>query len=53
MLHGRLAATREDVQALAAPVLRHRLLLSFLAEAEQRQTDEVVQLLLQRVPAPG
>ena len=53
LLHGRLAATREDVQALAAPVLRHRLLLSFLAEAEQRQTDEVVQLLLQRVPAPG
>jgi hypothetical protein len=37
LLHGRLAATREDVRALAAPVLRHRLLLSFAAEAEQRQ----------------
>src|SRR5690606_32713681 len=33
LLHGRLAATREDVAALAAPVLRHRLLLSFAAEA--------------------
>lgn len=53
LLHGRFAATREDIQALAAPVLRHRLLLSFLAEAEQRSTDEVVSLLLQRVPAPG
>ena len=36
LLHGRLAATREDVAALAAPVLRHRLLLSFAAEADGR-----------------
>ena len=34
LMHGRLAATREDVAALAAPVMRHRLLLSFAAEAE-------------------
>ncbi len=53
LLHGRLAATREDVQALAAPVLRHRLLLSFAAEAEQRRTDEVVAALLAGVPFPG
>ncbi len=53
LLHGRLAATREDVRALAAPVLRHRLLLSFAAEAEQRQADEVVQALLDGVPFPG
>jgi MoxR-like ATPase len=53
LLHGRLAATREDVHALAAPVLRHRLLLSFAAEAEQRSTDDVVALLLQAMPAPA
>ena len=53
LLRGRLAATREDVQALAAPVLRHRLLLSFTAEAEQRSTDEVVQALLRALPGPG
>jgi hypothetical protein len=35
LLQGRFAATREDVQALAAPVMRHRLLLSFAAEAER------------------
>ena len=52
LLHGRLAATREDVHALAAPVLRHRLLLSFAAEAEQRSTDEVVAVLLRALPAP-
>jgi MoxR-like ATPase len=53
LLHGRFAATREDVQALAAPVLRHRLLLSFAAEAERRSTDDVVAALLRAVPYPA
>ena len=53
LLHGRLAATRDDVRALAAPVLRHRLLLSFAAEAEQRSADEVVQALVDGVPFPS
>ncbi|HEY6545822.1 MAG TPA: MoxR family ATPase [Dokdonella sp.] len=52
LIHGRLAATREDVDALAAPVLRHRLLLSFAAEAEQRSSDDVVAALLRAMPAP-
>ena len=43
----------EDVQALAAPVMRHRLLLSFAAEAEQKSADDVVAALLQAVPFPG
>jgi len=50
LLHGRLAATREDVVAMAAPVLRHRILLSFAAEAEQKTTDDVVVALLRDVP---
>ena len=53
LLHGRYAATREDVLALTAPVMRHRLLLSFAAEAEQKDADDVVAALLQAVPAPG
>ncbi len=53
LLHGRFAATREDVQALAAPVMRHRLLLSFAAEAEQKSADDVVAALLRAVPWPG
>lgn len=52
LLHGRLAATRDDVKALAAPVLRHRLLLSFAAEAEQKSSDDVVAALLGALPAP-
>jgi MoxR-like ATPase len=50
LLHGRLAATREDIVALAAPVMRHRLLLSFAAEAEQKSADDVVAVLLRSVP---
>jgi MoxR-like ATPase len=50
LLHGRLAATRDDVQALAMPVLRHRLLLSFAAEADGRTAQDVVAALLAEVP---
>jgi MoxR-like ATPase len=53
LLHGRFAATREDVLALAGPVLRHRLLLSFTAEAEQKGPDDVIEALLDAVPPPG
>src|SRR5262245_37523777 len=53
LLHGRYAATRDDVTALAAPVLRHRLLLSFAAEAEQRSADDIVAFLLRSVPYPA
>jgi MoxR-like ATPase len=52
LLHGRYAATREVVHALAAPVLRHRLLLSFAAEAERRTGNDVVAALLRAVPSP-
>ncbi len=50
LLHGRLAATREDVLALAAPVMRHRLLLSFAAEADQKSADDVIEALLRALP---
>jgi MoxR-like ATPase len=53
LLHGRFAATREDVTALVAPVMRHRLLLSFAAEAEQKTADDLVAVLLRELPAPG
>ncbi|WP_400192591.1 AAA family ATPase [Hymenobacter sp. B81] len=52
LLHGRFAATLEDVRQLAAPVLRHRLLLNFQAEADQLTPDHAVQALLQHYPAP-
>ena len=53
LLHGRFAATREDVAVLAAPVLRHRLLLSFAAEAEGKSADDIVAALLGDLPPPA
>ncbi|WP_424321699.1 AAA family ATPase [Hymenobacter edaphi] len=49
LLHGRFAATLEDVRQLAAPVLRHRLLLNFQAEADRLTPDDAVAALLQAV----
>lgn len=53
LLQGRFAATRDDVHALIAPVMRHRVLLSFAAEAEQKSADDVIAALLQAVPFPA
>ncbi len=50
LVHGRFAVTRTDIEALLAPVLRHRLLLTFMAEAEQKSADDVVSMLLASVP---
>ena len=52
LLQGRFAATRDDIAALAAPVLRHRLLLSFAAEAEGKSADDIVAALLAHLPPP-
>ena len=41
----------EDVQALALPVLRHRVLVNFQAEAEGLDADAIVGRLLTEVPA--
>jgi len=49
-LYGRTAATTEDVAAVAAPVLRHRILTNFNAEAEGITTDAIVQKLVQQTP---
>jgi len=45
-LHGRFAAEREDVRALARPVLRHRIQVNFSAEAEGIGSDDIVDRLL-------
>jgi MoxR-like ATPase len=49
LIQGRYAVTPEDIEALATPVLRHRILLNFKAEADGIQTDEVIGTLLSKV----
>jgi len=53
ILRGRFAVTPEDLRAVAPPVLRHRILVNFRAEAEGVDADAVTRHLLQTVPLPG
>ncbi|MDE1463404.1 AAA family ATPase [Spartinivicinus poritis] len=50
-LQGRDFVTPDDVQAIAHDVLRHRLILTFEAEAEGVNADQVIDRLIQVVPA--
>jgi len=51
-LAGRDYVSPEDIQAIAPDVLRHRVLLSYQAEAEGRTASQFVDELLARVPVP-
>ncbi|MGV3486240.1 MAG: AAA family ATPase, partial [Planctomycetaceae bacterium] len=53
LLHGRHHVTIGDVEALALPVLRHRLVPTFTAEAEGLTTDDLVIRALRDVPRPS
>jgi len=44
--------TYEDIRAMAAPILRHRVLLNFHAESERLTTDEILRRLLDWKPIP-
>jgi len=50
LLQGNAHVRYEDIRALAAPVLRHRLLLSYKAEAEGLSVESVIQRLLDDSP---
>ena len=52
LLQGRSHVTPDDVKALAVPVLRHRILPNFKAEAEGVDADKVVEKLLETVRVP-
>ncbi len=47
---GRFNVSFEDLQAVALPALRHRLILNFEAEAEGVTTDQIITRVLQDVP---
>ncbi len=51
ILAGRFAAELDDVRAVARPVLRHRIIPNFHAEAEGIGSDQLVDRLLAAVPA--
>ncbi len=51
-LHGRNYVIPQDIKDLAPDILRHRILLSYEAEAEGVTTDDVVRTLLDKLPVP-
>lgn len=51
-LAGRGYVTPQDVKDIAADVLRHRVILSYEAEAESMSPDDVVRKILESVPVP-
>ena len=52
LMEGRAFVTPEDVKAAAFPVLRHRLVLSYEAEADGLEPDAVISRILSLVPMP-
>jgi MoxR-like ATPase len=52
LMHGRFHVAYEDVRTLAAPILRHRVLLNFHAESDRVTTDEIVRRLLEWKTTP-
>lgn len=50
ILEGRFHVTTDDVRAIAQPILRHRILTTFHADSEGITTDNVVDMLLKKVP---
>jgi len=52
LLYGRYAVTMDDLQAMAYPVLRHRVLMNFKAEAEGISSDKVTEELIKAIERP-
>jgi MoxR-like ATPase len=52
LIHGRHHVSIKDIQALAAPILRHRIVTNFYAESEHLNPDAIVTRLLESVPVP-
>jgi MoxR-like ATPase len=50
LLHGRTHVSTDDIQALAKPVLRHRVVVNFAAESEGITTDDLIARLIAITP---
>ncbi|MFQ5654883.1 MAG: AAA family ATPase, partial [Planctomycetota bacterium] len=53
ILEGRSHVTYEDIRTVAHPVLRHRILTNFAAEAEGVDSNSIIGRLLEEIPIDG
>jgi MoxR-like ATPase len=51
-IKGRGFVTPDDIKEIGADVLRHRLILSYEAEADAKSADDVVKMLFDSVEVP-
>ena len=52
LLHGRAYATPQDIKEIAPDVLRHRLILTYEAEAENLKSEDLIARILGEIPVP-
>ncbi len=52
MINGRGYVKPEDIKAIAHDVLRHRVLLTYEAEAEEKTSDEMITRILEKIKVP-
>ena len=52
MINGRGYVIPDDIKQVAHEVLRHRLILTFEAEAEEVNSDKVIDIILEKIPSP-
>jgi MoxR-like ATPase len=53
LMRGRYHVSVKDIQALAKPILRHRVMTNFYAESERISSDTIIERLLEAVPIPA
>ncbi len=51
-MQGRAFVTPQDVKDMVQDVLRHRILLSYEAEAEEMTTDTIIERIISKIPVP-
>ena len=51
-MNGRSFVTPQDIKDVAGDVLRHRIIVSYEAEAENISSDDIIDKLLATVPVP-
>ena len=52
LMHGRYHVSIKDIQALAKPILRHRVMTNFYAESERITSDQIIDRLIETVSVP-
>jgi MoxR-like ATPase len=52
LLHGRTQITAEDIRSIAYPVMRHRIILNYRAQADGKTPDEILYDLIKSIPCP-